>query len=96
LSLSTNYELSAKIALTAGAIYGARDLVDVRSDLLGTPITRSGRDHTSVLSLGARWTPLRSLTVGCDTAWEQRGHSGALSTDYSANTFSCFGQFLLQ
>lgn len=96
LSLAAGYEVSSKITLTAGALIGWRDLVDTRTDLAGTPIVRQGSDRTSVVSLSARWTPQRSLTLGCDSAWEQRHHSGPLSTDYSVNTISCFGQFVLR
>jgi hypothetical protein len=96
VTLGANYELSSKIALTAGWLYADRKLVDTRQDLFGATLVRFGDDRTTLVTLGARWVPTRSVTLGCDIGREQRRHDGPLSTDYSVNTASCFGQFTLQ
>ena len=50
-----------------------------------------------MLSLGARWLPTRSIQVGCNVSAENRSSSNTnLSVGLSGNSFSCYGQFVLQ
>ena len=97
LSLKADYELSAKIALNAGISYAHRALANT-SSLAGNPVgTVTGSDNTTVLSLGARWLPTRSIQVGCNVSAENRSSSNTnLSVGLSGNAFSCYGQFVLQ
>ena len=97
LSLKADYELSAKIALNAGISYAHRALANT-SSLAGNPIgSVTGSDNTTVLSLGARWLPTRSIQVGCNVSAENRSSSNTnLSVGLSGNAFSCYGQFVLQ
>ena len=97
LSLKADYELSAKIALNAGISYAHRALANT-SSLAGNPVgTVTGSDNTTVLSLGARWLPTRSIQVGCNVSAENRSSSNTnLSVGLSGNSFSCYGQFVLQ
>ena len=97
LSLKADYELSAKIALNAGISYAHRALANT-SSLAGNPIgSVTGSDNTTVLSLGARWLPTRSIQVGCNVSAENRSSSNTnLSVGLSGNSFSCYGQFVLQ
>lgn len=85
------YEVSSKVTAEAGARYAHRSLDD-RSALASS----SGSDNTTVLTLGLRWTPLRSVTVGCNVAREARNASSGIRTDYDYNSFGCYGQLALQ
>ncbi|MDO9284345.1 MAG: outer membrane beta-barrel protein [Aquabacterium sp.] len=97
LSLKADYELSAKIALNAGLSYAHRALTNTLSQGSTALDARTGSDNTTVLSLGARWLPTRSLQVGCNASAENRSSSNpALSVGLSGNSVSCYGQFVLQ
>jgi hypothetical protein len=96
LRLQTDYELTSKIQLGAGAGYSRRSLADTFSFGNGTPIPRDGRDATSSYSLNARWLPTRSLQLSCDVSRDRRTASGGLSDAYSVTIVGCAGQFLLQ
>lgn len=97
LGVKANHELTGKIALTGGLTYARRAL---RSDLLagGTALASdTGNDNTTILSLGGRWYPTRSIQVGCDISAEKRSSSNQqLSVSLSSNAVSCFGQIVLQ
>jgi hypothetical protein len=95
LRFAAGYELSDKIALNATLGNSHRQLEQTASVPPLTVITAVGRDDTSTLSLGARWTPLRSLQLSCNLAREQRSARGSLTRDYRANVTSCAGQFTL-
>jgi hypothetical protein len=60
------------------------------------PLDASGKERTPILSLGARWTPLRYALLGCDWSRERRSTSGEITADLSATSFSCFAQATLQ
>ena len=66
LLIGATYELSSKINLTVGAAHSTRDLVDTRTGFFGDVSTLSGADRTRMFALGVRWTPTRSLALGCD------------------------------
>ncbi len=55
-----------------------------------------GREKVTQLTLGARWTPLRSTQLGCDLNTQDRRAEGALVVNLRGTQFSCFGQFTLQ
>jgi len=94
LSVGAEYELTGKIALTSNLQAYRRNL-DRSGQLVAT---QAGTDTTTILSLGARWSALRSLSLGCQANFEKRGSNSnlALNEPYSANIFSCFGQLVLQ
>jgi hypothetical protein len=96
LLLSADYEATAKIAVSTSLGYTRRSLD--RNLTLGGQQTDAGdgRDNTTVFTLGARWLPTRSTQLGCEVGHDRRSASGGLTQDYSANTVSCFGQFVLQ
>lgn len=97
LGLKAQHELTGKITLTSGLTYAHRAL---RSETLLGGVSLgglSGTDNTSILSLGARWYPIRSVQVGCDLSAERRSSSEQrLSVALRSNSFSCYGQFTLQ
>ena len=96
LKLTGDYDYSAKIALSAFITQAQRDLG--RSfNQGGSAIVERGSDNSSTLGLGAKWSPLRSLQLGCDISADQRrSNNPVLSTSLSANSVSCVGQFVLQ
>ena len=96
LKVTADYQFSAKIALSAGITQASRDLA--RSFNQGGPaIVERGSDSSTLLGLGAKWAPTRSLQVGCDLSTEQRrSNNPALATTLNANSLSCSGQFVLQ
>lgn len=96
LQLSAAYDLSAKVALNASASQARRSLVDTQL-LNGSVLsTGAGSDTTTTLALGARWTPLRAVLVGCDLNVDQRRASSTLSTAYDSTSLGCYGQLTLQ
>jgi hypothetical protein len=96
LRFAAGYALSAKVSMSAALSTSHRDLEETTNVSGEAIVTGTGSDDTVVFSLGARWTPLRSVQVGCDVGREQRSAKGGLTTDYSTNLVSCFGQFTLQ
>jgi hypothetical protein len=77
------YELTAKIALDAELRHTNRTF-EVSAD-----------DRTNLFSIGARWEPTRSVSVGCSLGTQSRSSSLA-AREFDANTVSCFGRFTLQ
>ncbi|OYU98334.1 MAG: hypothetical protein CFE45_16885 [Burkholderiales bacterium PBB5] len=98
-SLSTRgaFDFSAKIGLTAGLTYTHRALTNTFTLQGLGPTQRVGGDNTTSLALGARWIPTRAIQTGCDLTAERRTASNLqLSVPLSGNSFSCYGQFILQ
>ncbi|HSW09112.1 MAG TPA: hypothetical protein VLK61_31390 [Aquabacterium sp.] len=96
LRVKADYELSAKIALSAGAASARRKLVDAATFGNGDTLPRDSHDTTTSLNLGARWMPTRSLQLSCDMSRSRRSVSGVLSDPYSITSYGCTGQFVLQ
>jgi hypothetical protein len=90
--LAADYDLSSKIALTTSTGQYRRDL----STALTPNFTLGGSDRTALLSLGGRWTPTRSVQLGCQIDHEGRSISGSVGVPYSSNAYSCYGQFTIQ
>lgn len=95
LRIVTDYELSAKVGLNAALQVVQRKLVRTIDNPF-IPLNAEGKDRTTLLSLGARWTPLRNALLGCDLSNENRSASGQLTTPLSNRGVSCFGQLTLQ
>ena len=96
MKLMGDYQFSNKIALSTSLTQANRDLARVFNPG-GPAIVERGADNSTTLGVGAKWSPTRSLQVGCDLSAEQRrSNNQVLSITLSANSFSCFGQFVLQ
>lgn len=94
LRLTGLYDVTAKIQLNASLWYYRRGI-----DGNGVLVTgQSGSDNGNVVSLGAKWMPLRSVTVGCSYSRDTRGNNSnaLLNEAYSDNAYNCFGQLTLQ
>ena len=93
--VNAEYEATAKIKLTASAANAHRSLVNTLSL---TP--DSGTDDTTTGTLGVRYSPTRSISLGCDWSRERRSVSldpgSTLSYPYKAYVYSCLGQFVLK
>lgn len=96
LQVRADYELTAKIALAATLRHQERSLTDTLSLSQGATQVDSGTDRTQFASLGARWTPIRSLALNCDATHESRSTSTVLSQPYKVSTYGCGVQFILQ
>jgi hypothetical protein len=92
LALEAEHALTAKVALTASAGVTRRDLARPGLPSLGQPAVLEGRDTTRSVVVGARWTPTRTATLGCEAGVEHRNASGTLSGAYRAATLACFGR----
>lgn len=90
-----NYEFSGKLAFVAAASYGKRELVRTIDDPF-IPQNAEGSDRTTLLSLGARWAPSRTSSIGCDVGREKRAGNGQLTSSMKSSTYGCFGQITLQ
>lgn len=87
LSIYSNYQLSAKVLIQGGLSFARRTLSD--------PVGNTSSDRTTSVSLGVAWNPTRVLVLGCNAARDERSSSSALSSDAHGNSFSCYGQVLL-
>jgi hypothetical protein len=101
LQVRAFYDATAKVRFEALARHTRRN-IDETTTVGGAPLAGSGRDSTTVLQLGVRWEPTRTVALGCGIGRENRDGSfsgttvGAPPTyDYKANVASCFGQFVL-
>jgi hypothetical protein len=96
LRVDGSYDYSAKIAFSAGWQLAQRTIVQTIDNPL-LPLNASGKDSTNSFSLGVRWAPLRTVSVGCDATQEQRSASGdGLTTPLHNTGLSCFGQLQFQ
>jgi hypothetical protein len=87
LRLRARYELTAKVVVDADAGYSRRDL--------GDPVGGSADDSTRRFGLGAVWSATRTVSFGCNAGRESRSSSSVLSSEYTTNTFACFGRLAL-
>ncbi len=88
LTVHATYQLSGKVSLTGGVGYARRDLVDRLSGA-------TGNDATTALTIGANWAATRTMSFGCRASRESRTASGAGTSAYDVNRFSCSGQVVL-
>jgi hypothetical protein len=95
LRVQGDLDLSSKVALTSAWQLTQRSIVQTTPNPF-VPLDARGEDRSSIISLGGRWAPLRSVLVGCDWAHEKRRASGPLTSDLDDHTISCYGQFQLQ
>ncbi len=95
LQTRVDQDLSAKVKAYAGVGVTKRNTVDVLSSnntLLSTP----GTDRTTFINAGLRWSPTRSIDVGCDIGRNQRSVDTGVSRSYSDNTVGCNASFTLR
>ena len=96
--VQADMDVSAKVALSTSLQHAQRTLDRDTLALSNTVSlgTSSGKDGTTVFTLGARWAPLRNALVGCDATQERRRASGDLTSNLKGATFGCYGQISLQ
>jgi len=91
-----DYQLDAKIALNTTMVL-TRSSLTRTVELTGLPGNQdTGSESRSNFAIGATWTPLRSVQLGCDLGRQQRSGTPPLSSDLHATTYSCYGQLTLQ
>ena len=98
LRVQADLEVSAKVALSTSLQHAQRTL-DRNTLALASTVsldTSSGKDGTTLFTLGVRWAPLRNTLVGCDASSESRRASGALTSNLKAASLGCYGQITLQ
>lgn len=94
LQIRTRYAATAKISINLALGTTQRTLVGSST---GVNANVDGHDRTNTIGLGAKWTPTRNVEVGCSYSRDKRtSNADVLSLPYSANSYGCFGQFLLQ
>lgn len=94
--LRTDYAVSAKVAAYVSAARVQRSLARTLPALPGLDPRVRGSDHSTLLALGATWTPQRWLQLGCDLSRERRRGEQPLSNDYSTGSVGCSAQVTLQ
>lgn len=105
LAFSANWAATGKINVVARLTHVSRDLEELFVGP-GTPAvtTAPGANRTTALTLGARWAPTRTVSLGCDLSLTDRkvsregvGVNGArLTHPFSSNSLGCSAQALLQ
>ena len=93
--VTSGYTVSPKVSITSSVLYYRGDLVRTIENPI-FPLEAEGRDKVTQINVGARWTPLRSVLVGCDLSDQNRRGEGALGVSLRGTTFSCYGQLTLQ
>jgi len=89
LQSSATYELTGKIFVDASVRWSDRSLSGIGSQV--------GNDTNKGVSLGGRWLPTRNTQVGCQLSHDSRSSDNlALSVPFSANSTSCYAQFMLR
>lgn len=96
--VQADWDVSAKLALSSSLQSGRRQLErDTVTVVSPTSLgTNSGRDNTTLFTLGVRWAPVRNTLLGCDTSSERRSASGTLTAKLKGNSLTCYGQITLQ
>ena len=96
--VQADLDVSAKVGLNTSLQHAQRTLDRDTLALASTASlgTRSGKDGTTLFTLGARWAPLRNALVGCDASHESRRASGDLTSNLRGATYGCYGQISLQ
>jgi hypothetical protein len=89
LQFTANYELTSKIALSAAASMARTSRVD---EILDQRLNNFDRD--SSVSLSARYQLSRGAQLSCQFGHQARGSSTPQYV-YSANSFGCAGQLLI-
>lgn len=89
LNVRADYAATAKIGLSATASGLHRELSQSIPLAGGGATLVTGNDRTVVLGLGASWTPVRWLRLGCDIGHEVRRGDAPLSSDLSGSTLAC-------
>lgn len=92
-SISLAHEIGARTRAEVAWVHTRRALVALSST---AALPSESSDRTNQVTLGLRWTPLRSVTLGCDAAVERRSARGSLSSPYGAQVFGCFGSLSLR
>jgi hypothetical protein len=96
LRLRADWAPTAKLGLNATAVYADRDIVrTLPPGAFGTRQT-TGNERSTQFQIGARWVPMRSLSLGCDLSSESRRGAGVLGSNLKSDGWSCFAQFVLQ
>ncbi len=87
-ALGVTYDLTAKIRVTAGGRYSKTS-----SENTTTEVDDSARGA----SLGVRWIPTRSLSLGCNAALDKRTSTSITAgSAYTTNTAGCSAQLTLR
>jgi len=89
LRVRADYAPTAKIGLNASVAGTHRELSQSIPVAAGGTTIVSGMDRTVVLGLGASWTPVRWLRLGCDVGHEVRRGDAPLSSDLSGSSLYC-------
>lgn len=84
IGIAATYELTGKVGLTGGLSYARRTFAD---GFTGA----TGRENSTVASLGARWAATRTIALGCHVSRESRSASGTGSSDMDNDRVGCFG-----
>jgi hypothetical protein len=99
INLTAELEITSILNLTAGWS-DARRTLDNSLTVSGNSAVRSGKDNTTVASLGLRYTPLRNAELGCSLAVTDRTTSEAetstVTYPYHQRLLSCYGQLQLR
>jgi hypothetical protein len=95
LSIAATVEQTAKLSFVASAQVAQHTVVQTIVNPL-LPLNADGKDSTTTLGLGARWAPLRTVSLACDLRSEVRTTSGQLIAPLHNSGLSCFGQLQFQ
>lgn len=104
VSVTADYAFSSKISFTASASATRHTIEDIFSANQQPDQRQSGRDRLAQFSVGARWTPLRVMTVGCDLSQTRRttpdvflnGDGSARNEAFDRTSIGCSVQAMLQ
>jgi hypothetical protein len=96
--VQADWDTAAKVAVSGSAQYNHRDVDRQRLLLNGNPSgdPEFGIDNTTILTLSARWAPVRTTLLGCELRREERRAGGTITTALQSTSFNCYAQLTLQ
>jgi hypothetical protein len=94
LHAQLDWSATAKVAWSSSVQLTRRD-VDSRTRTVFDGVLRrvaTGIDETTIVTLGARWSPYRWSLLGCDLRHESRRATGNFSSRLKGTSLGCYAQ----
>lgn len=98
LRTQVDWAATAKVALSSSVQLTRRDVASrTRSVFDGVLRGQAlGIDDTTIMTLGARWSPYRWSLLGCDLRHETRRASGNVTTGLKGTSLGCYAQVTIR
>jgi hypothetical protein len=94
LRVQVDWAVSAKFNLSSSVLQSQRRVERRTLRLADSRLLdrTEGSDDTTIVTLGARWTPTLPTLLGCDLRRETRGADGSTTTAFGGTSIGCYAQ----